>query len=291
MQSQDNTLRGRLTASYITSVVSITLVLFVLGMIGLLLLNARKLSDYVKENIGFSVFLNSNIREVEVFNLQKILDSKPYVKETRYITKDQAAEEFQKELGEDFVDFLGYNPLPASIDVKLNANWANPDSIAVIETEIRSYEQVTDIAYQKDLVYAVNNNIRKISLGMLIFCMLLFVIAVTLISNTIRLTVYSKRFLIRTMQLVGASSRFIRGPFIIKGIAQGIIASFCSFLMLAVILYFAEKQLEGIFSFLDYPLLMILLFFILLTGVLIAWFSTVFSVNKYLNMKTDQLYT
>jgi cell division transport system permease protein len=291
MQVKDNTIQRRLTASYITSVVSITLVLYLIGLAGILILNAKKLSDYVKENIGISVYLNDDAREVDIFSLQKTLDAKKYVKETRYITREKAAEEFQKELGEDFVDFLGYNPLPSSIDVKLHASYANPDSFAVLEKEFRTYPQVADVAYQKDLVYAVNLNIRKISLAILIFSILLFLIAITLINNTIRLTVYSKRFIIRTMQLVGAHNFLIRRPFLIKGITQGVVAALFAMFLLTATIFGVEKQLEGLFSFQDFQILGIIFAFILLIGLLIAWFSTLLSVNKYLNMKTDNLYT
>jgi cell division transport system permease protein len=262
-----------------------------LGIIGALLLNSRKLSSYVRENIGFSVFLNNDVKEVDVLNFQKLLDSKNYVKETFYITKEQAAENFTKEIGEDFVDFLGYNPLPASIDLKLDAKYANNDSIAVIEKEILSYPEVSDVAYQKDLIYAINRNIQKISLGILFFSIFLFLISVTLINNTIRLSVYSKRFIIRTMQMVGAHSSYIRKPFLVKGVTQGLIAAFAAFLILFIILYIAENQAGGIFNFLDYGILLILLFSMLAAGVVIAFLSTLLSVNKYLHLKTDYLYT
>jgi cell division transport system permease protein len=291
MQAKDNTIQRRLTASYFTSVVSITLVLFLLGLAGLLILNARKLSDYVKENLGISVYLNEDVREVDIFSLQKTLDAKKYVKETRYISREQAAKDFQQELGEDFVAFLGYNPLPSSIDVKLHAAYANPDSFAVLEKEFRTYPQVADVAYQKDIVYAVNLNIRKISVAILAFSILLFLIAITLINNTIRLTVYSKRFIIRTMQLVGAHPYLIRRPFLIKGITQGIVAALFATVLLMAAIFTAEKQLEGLFSFQDFRILGMIFIFILVTGVLIAWVSTLLSVNKYLNMKTDNLYT
>jgi len=291
MQGKDNTIQRRLTASYFTSVVSITLVLFLLGLAGLLILNAKKLSEYVKENIGISVYISDDAREVDIFSLQKTLDAKKYVKETRYITKEQAAEDFQKELGEDFVEFLGYNPLPSSIDVKLHAAWANPDSFAVLEKEFRSYPLVADVAYQKDLIYAVNSNIRKISLAILVFSVLLFLIAITLINNTIRLTVYSKRFIIRTMQLVGAHNNLIRRPFLMKGITQGIVAAVLAMLLLVASILIAEKQMEGLFSFQDFRILGIIFAIILALGIVIAWFSTLLSVNKYLKMKTDNLYT
>jgi cell division transport system permease protein len=291
MQGKDHTIQRKLTTSYLTSVVSITLVLFLLGIAGILMLNARKLSNYVKENIGISVYLNDEAREVDIFTLQKMLDAKKSVKETRYITREKAAEEYQRELGEDFVEFLGFNPLPSSIDVKLHAAYANPDSFAVLEKEFRSYPLVADVAYQKDLVYAINLNIRKISIAILAFSILLFIIAVTLINNTIRLTVYAKRFIIRTMQLVGAHHYLIRRPFLIKGLTQGLLAAFFAILLLIATLYIAEKQLEGLFSFRDLSILAVVFAFMLVTGLLIAWFSTLFSVNKYLKMKTDNLYT
>jgi cell division transport system permease protein len=291
MQVKDNTIRRRLTTSYFTSVVSITLVLFLLGIAGILILNARKLSNYVKENIGISVYLKDDAREVDIFSLQKMLDAKKCVKETRYITREKAAEEYQKELGEDFVEFLGYNPLPSSIDVKLHAEYANPDSFAILQKDWLAYPQVADISYQKDLIYAVNLNINKISMSILILSILLFFIAVTLISNTIRLTVYSKRFIIRTMQLVGAHHRIIRRPFLIRGVSQGLVAALFAILLLSAAVYIIEKQLEGLYRFQDLQILGIVFGLILITGLLIAWISTYFSVNKYLKMKTDHLYT
>jgi cell division transport system permease protein len=241
--------------------------------------------------VGISVYLNDDIREVDIFNLQKTLDSKIYVKETRYITREKAAEDFQKELGEDFVEFLGYNPLPSSIDVKLHADYANPDSFAVLEKEFRTYPQVADVAYQKDLIYAVNLNIRKISFAILLFSILLSLIALTLINNTIRLSVYSRRFIIRTMQLVGAHHYLIRRPFILTGVTQGFIAALLAIVMITGTLYFAEKQLEGLFSFQDFRILGLLFLMIFVVGILLAWLSTLLSVNKYLNMKRDNLYT
>jgi cell division transport system permease protein len=291
MMAKDNTIRRRLTASYLTSVVSISLVLFMVGLVGILLLNTKKLSDYVKENVGISIYLNNDIREVDVFSLQKLLDSKKYVKETRYVTREKAAEDFQKDMGEDFVDFLGYNPLPSSIEVKLHANYANPDSFAVLEKEFRTYPQVADVAYQKDLIYAVNLNVRKISIAIMILGGLLTLIALTLINNTIRLSVYSKRFIIRTMQLVGARHYLIRRPFLLRGITQGIIGACIAIMLLIATLFLVERQLQGLFSFQDYRILGIIFSIMLITGVLLAWLSTWLSVNKYLNMKTDNLYT
>ncbi len=291
MQQKDNIIRRRLRASVVTSVISISMVLYMLGMVGLLLLNAKKLSDYVKENIGFSVFLNDDIKEVEIFGLQKLLDAKHYVKETRYITKEQAAKDFKKEWGEDFEDFLGYNPLPASIDVKLYAPYANTDSIARIEKEILAYNGIKDVVYQKDLIYKMNNNLNKISLLFLGFGILMLMIAITLINNTIRLSVYAKRFIIRTMQLVGAQHFYIRRPFLYRSIYQGILAAFIAIGLLIGTMFVAERQFEGLLSLQDIKISAILFSGIILIGLLLVWTSTILAVNRYLTMKTDDLYT
>jgi cell division transport system permease protein len=291
MQKRDNVIRRRLRASYATSVISISLVLYMLGLVGLLLLNTKKLSDYVKENIGFSVFLQDDIKEVEIFGLQKVLDSRHYVKETAYITKEQAIRDFQREWGEDFEDFLGFNPLPASIDVKLYAPYANPDSIAVIEKDILTYPGVRDVVYQKDLIYKVNNNVRKISLSILAFSFLLFLIALTLINNTIRLSVYAKRFIIRTMQLVGAQHQVIRRPFLYQSFYYGSLAAVIAIGLLIGTMFIAERQMEGLFSIKDYRISGILFSMVFIIGIFLTWISTLFSVNRYLSMTTDELYS
>ena len=205
--------RGGLSTSYVSTIVGVVLVLYMLGLLGLIVMHAKKLSDYVKENIGFTIFLNEDVKDVDVIQLQKTLDARGYVKSTEFITKEKAATALQKDLGEDFVTFLGYNPLPASIDVRLSANFANSDSLEVLKTELLKNKNVKEVSYQKSLVTAVNENIRKISLIILGFSCLLLFIAIALINNTIRLSVYSKRFLIRTMQLIGATESFIRNLF------------------------------------------------------------------------------
>jgi cell division transport system permease protein len=262
-----------------------------LGLIGFLILNAHKLSDYVKENIGFTVFLKENIKEADVFQIQKILDTKPYVKETMYINADQAARDFQEEIGENFIDFLGFNPLLPSIDVKLFANYANPDSIKVIEKNLQAFSDIKEVHYQKSLIHLVNENVRKISLFILFISGVLFLIAFALINNTIRLAVYSKRFLIRTMQLVGATGRFIRKPFLYRSIIHGFVGALTAILMLSAMIYFMEMELEGIIGFKDISILGILYVIVLILGVAINWISTYFAVNKYLRIKTDNLYS
>ena len=289
-KKEANTTKRRLRSSYFTSVISISLVLFLLGMLGMLVLNAKRLSEYVKENIGFSVILKENVKEVDVILLQKSLDATDYVKSTKYITKQEAAEELRKELGEDFIEFLGFNPLLASIEVHMYADYANQDSIEIIEKEFEQYEQIKEVFYQKSLISLVNENIRKISIIILIFSGLLFLVAITLINSTIRLSVYSKRFLINTMQLVGATRGFIRRPFLYKSAGNGVIAALLALGFLAGVLYAAQKEFKEIVSFQDIEIVGILFFSVLIFGIIINWILTFFAVSKYLRMKVDKLY-
>lgn len=282
--------KRRLRSSYFSTIVSISLVLFVLGIVGLILLNAQKLSNHVKENIGFSVILKDNVKEVDVVKLQKRLDAAPYVKSTEYITKEEAVEEFNAEHGEDFVEFLGYIPLPASIEVKLNADYAQPDSIKWIKQEIVEDVKVKEVWYHESLLEAVNKNVRKISFALLSFSALLLVIAIALINNSIRLTIYSKRFLIRSMQLVGATKSFIRRPFVWKGIMHGIYASIIAISLLMVLIYNAEKEFPELFELKDIELIGSLFGIVTALGVLITWISTYLAVRKFLRMKTEKLY-
>jgi len=282
--------KRRLRSSYLTTLVSITLVLLMLGVLGLIILHAKKLSDHVKENIGVRIMMKEGIREAEIIQLQKTLDATAYVKSTKYVTKEQAAVEMKADLGEDFISFLGFNPLPPSIDLRLKADYTNVKSIDVIEKELLANPGVKEIFYQKSLVQAINTNLKRISLILLGFSGLLLLIAVALINNTIRLSVYSKRFLIRSMQLVGATQSFIRRPFIFKGIFQGIYGAFIAIILIAVLIYFSIKELPELVELQDINLFIILFSLIILCGILISWLSTYFAIRKYLHMKTDDLY-
>ena len=282
--------KRKLRSSYATSIISISLVLFLLGLIGLLVLNANRLAIHVKENIGFSVILKEQAKEVDIIRLQKNLDAKTYVKSTDYITREEAARQTMEELGEDFIEFLGYNPLPASIDVKFYAEYANTDSIAAIEQELQRFDEVQEIMYQKSLIHLVNENVRKISLIILTFSGLMFFIAVALINNTIRLSVYARRFLINTMQLVGATRSFIRKPFLFRSASHGIYAAFIAILLLVGVIYLIQKEFMEVISFNDIEILGILFVLVILLGIILNWISTFFAINKYLRMKSDDLY-
>ena len=289
-KAEDKYSKRRLKSSYITTVVSITLVLFMLGMLGLIILHAKKLSDYVKENIGFSIIMKENVKEAGIIQLQKTLDASDYVKSTEYITKEKAAEDLTKDLGEDFIDFLGYNPLLPSIDLRLKAEYANIDSLAIIEKDLLANKNVKEVFYQKSLVHLINKNLRRISIIILGFSILLLIIAIALINNTIRLSVYSKRFLIKSMQLVGATQAFIRRPFILKGILHGILGAFIAILLLVGILYFSQQEIPELVNLQDADLFISIFGFVILLGIIISWISTFFAVKKYLNLKADSLY-
>ena len=282
--------KRRLRSSYITSTISISLVLFLLGLICLMLLNTKKLSDKIMENIGFSVILKDEVKDPSVQKLLKDIDKQAFRKSTELITKEQAAEDTKQYLGEDFVEFLGYNPLPASIEVKLHADYANPDSISKIESFLSGRDEIKEVFYQKNLVNIVNNNVKKISFVLLVVSGILFLIAFTLINNTIRLAVYSKRFIINTMQLVGATHEFIRKPFMYNSILHGTYGAFIAILYLIGFLYFIQNEIKEFIEINDYNILGILFAVVLVLGVMITSLSTLFAVNKYLRMKTDDLY-
>ena len=280
----------RLRSSYVTLIVSVSLVLFLLGTLGLLLINTKELSDYFRESLSFSVMLDNNAREADILRLKKDLDAKPFVKSTEYISKDAAAEKMKEEMGEDFISFLGDNPLPPSIDIYLYAEYTDVDSVAKIEKYISEYPIVKEIYYQESLLVLINENVKKISVFLLIISLFLFLIAITIINNTIRLSIYSKRFLIRTMQLIGATQAFIRRPFIVQSAFHGLISAFVSICLLIGLLYMIEKDFLLIFTSQSINLFVLLGIVIIVLGVLINTVSTFFSVNKYLDVSEDQLY-
>ena len=282
--------KRKLAGSSITTVVSLSLVLFMLGLLGIIILNTRKLSDNVKENIGFQIILNDDVKEVDVAKMQKTLDASEYVKSTEFITKEEAANRLQADLGEDFINFLGFNPLLSSINVHLKAEYANADSLTWIEKDMLESKLVKEVVYQKSLVSMINENVKKISLVIVVFSALLMIIALALINNTIRLSIYSKRFIIKTMQLVGATQGFIRRPFVLKGIKHGIYGAIIAILMLITVLYFAQKQVPELSELQDETMLASLFGLVIVMGIIISWISTALAVRKYLRLKSDELY-
>lgn len=282
--------KSRLRSSYLTLVISVSLVLFLLGILGLLLINARELSDYLRESLSFSIMLDDQAKEADIRMLQKDLDAKAYVKSTEYVSKEAAAEKMKEELGEDFISFLGDNPLPPTIDVYLYAGYTNPDSVARIEKYVTGYPFVNEVYVNESLLVKINENISRISLFLLVLSSFLFLIAVTIINNTIRLSIYSKRFLIRTMQLVGATGAFIRKPFLMRSIYHGVIAALIAMGLLMALIFFIEKEFFVLFSSQSLQLLALLGAFLVIAGILINILSTYLSVNRYLSIPEDKLY-
>lgn len=282
--------RKSIRTSYISTIISISLVLFMLGLLGLIILNAQKLSDHVKENIGFSIFLNEDVTTEMAKKIQSELEQLSYVKKTKYIDKEEAAKLLKQDLGEDFVGILDYNPLMASIDVNLMAAYAHPDSIGWIENSLKKNANIKEIAYQKDLISAVNKNVRKIGIILLGFSILLLIVVIALINNTIRLAIYSKRFLIKTMQLVGATGGFIRRPFVMKGIVNGIVSALIAIALLAVVIYSVMQSMPDIVNLTDYNIYAILAVSVIVLGILISWISTSLAVRKFLRIQSADLY-
>ncbi|WP_346713631.1 permease-like cell division protein FtsX [Mediterranea massiliensis] len=275
---------------FVTSCISTTLVLLLLGLVVFFVLAARNLSVYVKENINFSIVISDDMKERDILRLQKSLNGEPFVKSTEYISKKQALEEQTEAMGTDPQEFLGYNPFSASIEVKLKSDYANADSIAKIEKQIRKNTDIQDVLYQKELIDAVNDNIRKISLLLLGLAVILALISFALINNTIRLAVYSKRFLIHTMKLVGASWSFIRRPFLRRNFWIGVLAAgLADGLLWAAATWLVEQEPELI-KVITPEVMLLVSVAVLAFGVLITWLCAFFSVNKYLRMKAGALY-
>lgn len=252
---------------------------------------ATRLSMYVKENMGFSIVLKENVKDSQIKKLQKKLDIAPYVRATQYISKEDALKELEVELGENPKDLLGFNPLQASIEVKLRSDYAHPDSLAWIEKTLKTGTVAIDeIVYQKDLIQLVNDNIRRISLVLLGLAVVLMLISFALISNTIRLSVYSKRFIIHTMKLVGATSAFIRKPFIISNIINGIIGSFIAMALLSGCVYYLLSEFDNLYTLIDIESLLRVFVIVLLLGVILTAVSAWLAVNRYIRMDRDNLY-
>lgn len=289
-RTEDTLSRRRLQTSTATTIISISLVLFMLGLLGLIVLHAQKLSDYVKENIGFSVIIKEEVKETGIIEFQKKLDLEPFVKSTEYITRERAAEELTKDLGEDFVDFLGYNPLLASIDIRMNADYANNDSLKILEKKLLESPIVKEVFYHKSLVDLVNQNIRRISFVILAFTLVLLLISVALINNTIRLSVYSKRFIIKSMLLVGATQRFVRKPFLLKSLLHGFISALIAIALLGLVLYFSRQALPELVDLQDIDMFLALFGIVTALGLFITGISTLFAVSKFLRISNDKLY-
>ncbi len=277
----------RIRGAYFLSVVSITMVLLMLGFVALMIFNAKKLSDYAKKNIGFTVFIENDTKPAEINRLENALQIADYSVSAEFVSKEQAALIMNEELGKDFTKILGYNSLPNSIEVKLRAEYTSIDSINVIKSKLRRFRFIKDIYYQKSLVSFINDNIKKMSSVGLVITAFLLMIAVSLINNTVRLSIFSKRLLIRTAQLVGATGSYIRRPFVTKSVFSGILsASMSSLIFVGTILLLQENfadiiTIQGLIE---------IVVFTFIFGIIITGFSGRLAVNKYLRLKTDDLH-
>lgn len=282
--------KRKLITSYFSVVVSIALVLFLLGLLGMLVLNTKKVADYFKENVPVGIFFKDTAKEVEMKQLEKSLALAEYTKSIVFVSKERAAEIHSEELGENFVETVGENPLMNSIDLNLNADFVSTEKVAEIAAEISSKDFVEEVSYSQPLITLLNDNIKKISLWVLVISGVFTFIAVLLINSSIRLSVYAKRFTIKTMQMVGATKRFIRRPFIWKSVRLGIIGAVIAMIGMAAVLYYLNKTFPEL-QLLDDPLLIGGLFgLILVLGIFISWLSTFFATQRFLNLRTDDLY-
>lgn len=275
---------------FITSSISTTLVLLLLGLVVFFVLAAHNLSIYVRENISFSVLISDEMKESEILTLQKKLNKEAFVKETEYISKKQALREQTEAMGTDPEEFLGYNPFTASIEIKLNSDYANSDSIAKIEKLMKKNTNIREVLYQRDLIDAVNENIRNISLVLLTLAVVLTFISFALINNTIRLAIYSKRFLIHTMKLVGASWSFIRGPFLRRNIWSGVLAAVMADAILMGTAYWLVSYEPELIRVITPTVMVLVSGSVFVFGIIITFLCAYLSINKYLRMKASTLY-
>lgn len=290
MTEETKFVRKTQRSSRLSTIISISLVLFLLGALGVLLLHARQLSDYVKENIEISLIIRPEADSLQTAALLAKITSLETVKSARLVSKEEAAEVLKKELGEDFVSFLGYNPLSPSIDIRLNAAYAEETAIAAFTGSMRLEPIVAEVQYQPNLVESINRNLRTITWITLSFSVLLILVSIALINNTIRISLYARRMLIRSMLLVGATKGFIRAPFLIKSMVNGMAGGMVANVLLAGVLYVATLKIPELSLIRDYESMGIVAGALLITGVILSLICTVFAVNKYLRYRTDNLY-
>ncbi len=282
--------KRRLISSYFSVVISVSLVLFLLGVLGLLVLNSKRVADYFKEQIAITVFLKDSAKEVEITQLNQSLAMAEYTKSATFVSKEEAAQEHQQVLGENFIEYLGDNPLQNSIDVYVLADYVTPEKMEEITNELKSKNFVDDVVYDKPLIVQLTENVQRISFWILVISGIFTFIAVLLINSSIRLSIYAKRFTIKTMQMVGATKGFIRKPFVWRSVRLGIVGAVVAMIGMGVVLYYADQTFPQLQLMADYMLLSALFAFILFMGIAITWVSTFVATQRFLNLRTDDLY-
>lgn len=292
MKREKSTTKRRLRGSYLISLMSIMLVLFVLSLFSSLVLFANKISDYIKENIGFEIVMKKGVKEKDIIDFQHVLDKKEYVKSTEYISQEEATRRLTEDLGEDILDWLGdvENPLLPSIDVRFKSEYANNDSIAKIEKWVMRNKNVKEVYFQKSLIHSIDKNVNKIAAVLLLVGAALLIMAITLIGHTVRLSVYSKRFVVRSMQLVGATESFIIKPFLKSFVIQGVIGSVLSLALLSIFLYRVMRDVPELASLTGFGSFAVIYISVLVLGILLTTLSTLFAMRKYLRADIDDLY-
>lgn len=289
-KGEKRTVRRRIVNAYISSVISISLVLLLVGVAGLLLVNARSVSDYFKENMQVSVMLNPDVPDDRASGFQSELEMMPFIRSTELISKEQGAEEMSELLGEDFLKVFDTAPIPVSIDVTLDAAYVSADSLEVVRKTIMASPFVDEVVYQQSLVEALNANLSKISSVLAVFIVLLLFISFVLINNTVRLSVFDKRFVIHTMKMVGATRSFIRAPFLVQAFFQGIFAAIMAIIMLLAVLFVIRSEFMQMFEIFSLDLLLVVMGIVIASGVVICLSSTWFVVGKLVSLSKDELY-
>lgn len=281
----------KISSIHFSSTISMSLVLLLIGLVSLLLFVAHDMSVYVKENINLSLILDDNVNKKEIDNIELFMSSGEYTKSINYISKEEALNEHIEAMGEDPSDFLGYNPLKASLEIKLNANYANTDSVRMLETKLQKFKSIERVVYQKELIGLVNDNVRKISFVLLGLAVVLLIIAVALINNTVRLSIYSNRFLINSMQLVGATDMFISKPYIKKAALNGLLSAGISLAFMMAVIYYVMYEFGLTEMSINISSMVWVSTIVIISGMLLMSISTYWAVSKYLRMNTDELYT
>ena len=289
-KGENKIMRRRLANAYLSSVISISLVLLLVGVASMLLVNARSVSDYFKENMQVSVLMKDSVPEEKAVAFSESLLDERYIKTATFISKEQGQAELAELLGDDFVDIFETSPIPASVEITLDADYVSSDSLEVVKTEIAKSPLVAEVNYQASLVDALNANLSKISLILAFFIGLMLFISYVLINNTVRLNVYARRFTIHTMQLVGATRSFIRAPFLVQSAFQGVFSAFIAIMALIVILFFLRNGFEQLFEIFRLDLLLLVMGIVLVSGLAICVTSTYFVVNKLVSLKKAELY-
>ena len=289
-KGENKLIRRRLANSYLSTVISISLVLLLVGIASLLLVNARSVSDYFKENMQVSILLKQEVEDDQAAALKAVIDSMRFIKTTETVSREQGIREMSDMLGEDFLSVFSSAPVPISIMATLNAEYMSPDSLEVVSREVSAFPEVDEVVWQQNLVNALNSNLGKISLVIGVFILLLLFISYVLINNTVRLNVFSRRFTIHTMQLVGATRAFIRAPFMVQACFQGLISAFVAIIMLVAILFFLRSEFAQLFEVFELSSLLVVVGIVVVTGLVICLFSTYFVVNRLVRLSKDELY-